>query len=111
MAGCSETVDYAAKRAEELKVEKYRRMTGTYHFIPIVFETFGAIGPAADKFFASFNFGTDFIVGNKISPFRRNKARKPSVFLALERKIAQLGMAATTWLCFEGKQSASLFGN
>ena len=28
-------------------------MTGTYHFIPIGFETFGAIGPAADKFFGT----------------------------------------------------------
>ena len=29
-------------------MEKYQRMTGTYHFIPIGFET---IGTAADKFF------------------------------------------------------------
>ena len=51
VAGCSETARYAARRAEEFKAEKYRlSMTGTYHFIPIGFETFGAIGPAADKF-------------------------------------------------------------
>ena len=54
VAGCSETAGYAANRAEEVKAEKYQRMAGTYHFIPIGFETFGAIGPAADKFFGTF---------------------------------------------------------
>ena len=44
---------YAAERAGEFKAEKDLRMTGTYHFIPIGFETFGAIGPAADKFFGT----------------------------------------------------------
>ena len=34
-------------------MEKYQSMTGTYHFIPIGFETFGAIGPTADKFFGT----------------------------------------------------------
>ena len=50
VAGCSETTGYAANRAEELKMEKYQRMTGTYHFIPIGSETFG---PAAEKFFGT----------------------------------------------------------
>ena len=53
VAGCSETTGYAAKRAEEFKAEKYLRMTETYHFIPIGIETFGAIGPATDKFFGT----------------------------------------------------------
>ena len=51
VGGCSETAGNTAKRAEEFKAEKYMRMTGSYHFIPIGFETFGAIEPAADKFF------------------------------------------------------------
>ena len=34
------------RRVEEFKAEKYP-------FIPIGFETFGAIGPAADKFFGT----------------------------------------------------------
>ena len=53
VAGCSETTGYAANRAAELKMEKYQRMTGTYHFIPTGFETFGSIGPAAEKFFGT----------------------------------------------------------